>query len=704
MRLSIFGRAGSWITGSILLLALCAPGDSALAQKPRAGQPCAECHQGITADHQRALTHADSLSCLTCHHVGMSNNPKTVAAKRNDVCKGCHTDLKPTHTRGRVGQPTCETCHDIHTDKALTKAGLPPQRCQGCHERPHALHGNETECSACHTLHGGKALRAVDPDVARKCASCHEDAHPSHAAMSKRTPACIRCHSLSADPKQAAAPHGVALSTQCASCHKNLPNTHAKVQKAPQCADCHSFSDDPKMPAAAVALSKRCASCHQDAYKSYLAGGHSKGMKGERPNPDLPNCVTCHKVHDRTGGAATTRVSATTQCISCHSNDKLAKKYDLPRYAGSSYVKDYHGATMQFAAQHPAGSGQPNVMTCSDCHGAHAVGWNDKKLVADVCIDCHEKGDVKLAGAWLGHGPPTLRAQPVIWLTRAFYYVMIPFVLGGLIILIAFQFIDQRRKGATIRSTLRKRFSHDHRHMVMVPRFNLRERIEHLGSMLTFILLTVTGLPQTRPNLGIAQDIIAFFGGIDSTRFIHRVAGFAFVGLMVMHAARAILNAMHQRTLPVMVPSVQDFKDTFETIKHFLWGTPRPKTGKFDFSEKFEYWGLLLGGTLMSVTGVALVFPELITQYLPGLFIALFRTMHGLEATFAVLVVALWHSYGVILRPEVFPLDTSIFTGKISLERLEEEHGLEYERLLPEHPEWQEHAEVEAEEEELVGT
>jgi hypothetical protein len=47
-----------------------------------------------------------------------------------------------------------------------------------------------------------------------------------------------------------------------------------------------------------------------------------------------------------------------------------------------------------------------------------------------------------------------------------------------------------------------------------------------------------------------------------------------------------------------------------------------------------------------------------------------------------VLVVLLWHSYGVILRPEVFPLDTSIFTGKISLERLREEHALEYERIF----------------------
>jgi hypothetical protein len=90
---------------------------------------------------------------------------------------------------------------------------------------------------------------------------------------------------------------------------------------------------------------------------------------------------------------------------------------------------------------------------------------------------------------------------------------------------------------------------------------------------------------------------------------------------------------------------------------------------------------------VMSVTGLSLVWPELVTTYLPGIVIAVTRTIHGYEATFAVLVVILWHTWGVILRPEVFPLDTSIFTGKISLERLKEEHRAEYERLFPEGPE-----------------
>lgn len=47
------------------------------------------------------------------------------------------------------------------------------------------------------------------------------------------------------------------------------------------------------------------------------------------------------------------------------------------------------------------------------------------------------------------------------------------------------------------------------------------------------------------------------------------------------------------------------------------------------------------------------------------------------------LVVTVWHAWGVLLRPEIFPLDSSIFTRRISVERLKHEYPLEYERLYP---------------------
>lgn len=58
----------------------------------------------------------------------------------------------------------------------------------------------------------------------------------------------------------------------------------------------------------------------------------------------------------------------------------------------------------------------------------------------------------------------------------------------------------------------------------------------------------------------------------------------------------------------------------------------------------------------------------------------------------AFLVVIVWHVYNAHLNPDVFPFDWSIFTGRISRQRMLEEHPLELARIeggpaneLPEH-------------------
>ena len=48
----------------------------------------------------------------------------------------------------------------------------------------------------------------------------------------------------------------------------------------------------------------------------------------------------------------------------------------------------------------------------------------------------------------------------------------------------------------------------------------------------------------------------------------------------------------------------------------------------------------------------------------------------------AFLVVIVWHIYNAHLSPDVFPFDTSIFTGDISVERMHHEHPLELERMV----------------------
>jgi hypothetical protein len=78
---------------------------------------------------------------------------------------------------------------------------------------------------------------------------------------------------------------------------------------------------------------------------------------------------------------------------------------------------------------------------------------------------------------------------------------------------------------------------------------------------------------------------------------------------------------------------------------------------------------------------VILWFPMTITHVLPGELIPVSKALHTNEALLIFIMIAVWHIYNSIFSPEVFPLDTSILTGKITRERMVLEHPLELARI-----------------------
>jgi formate dehydrogenase gamma subunit len=215
-----------------------------------------------------------------------------------------------------------------------------------------------------------------------------------------------------------------------------------------------------------------------------------------------------------------------------------------------------------------------------------------------------------------------------------------------------------------------------------VVRFTLKQRIEHASVMTLFLVLALTGLPQKFFEASWAQAIIGALGGIDRVRWVHRAAGILFTVFTFTHLGVISALVVTGRAALSLVPTRQDFLDAIQQLEYYFGMTDAPaRFDKFDYKQKFEYWGLVLGAVIVIATGLVLLFPIEATRFLPGEIVPASKLAHGNEGLMAFLVVIVWHIYNAHLNPDVFPFDPTIFTGKISAKRLHHEHELEYERL-----------------------
>jgi len=217
--------------------------------------------------------------------------------------------------------------------------------------------------------------------------------------------------------------------------------------------------------------------------------------------------------------------------------------------------------------------------------------------------------------------------------------------------------------------------------MRTVTRFSTLERAEHIAVMALFVVLALTGFPQKFYDHRWAQLLTGWLGGVDTARWFHRAAGLAFGALLAAHVLRLVASVVKRTTSFSMVPTRRDFADAVQTIRYYLRLGDAPRFDHFDYRQKFEYWGMLLGSAVVVGTGLALLFPIQTAQWLPGQLIPAAYVAHSQEGLMAFLVVIVWHIYNAHLNPDVFPFDRSIFTGEISEHRLQHEHAIEYERL-----------------------
>jgi formate dehydrogenase gamma subunit len=211
-------------------------------------------------------------------------------------------------------------------------------------------------------------------------------------------------------------------------------------------------------------------------------------------------------------------------------------------------------------------------------------------------------------------------------------------------------------------------------------RFTLEARLQHIILLITFLTLVITGFTLKYSDSWWAQTVVNAIGGWEMRAHIHHIAGITMVGIGLYHFLRYVL---FRRTAKAMLPRFRDLVDFWGYIKHHFGASEFPKYDRFEWKQKFEYWGVVWGVILMGITGFMLMFPFVTLQYIPYAWLRLAAVMHFYEALLATLVVFIWHFYNVHLNFE-FPMQTSFITGKISEEMLKKEHRLEYERTVVE--------------------
>ena len=117
-------------------------------------------------------------------------------------------------------------------------------------------------------------------------------------------------------------------------------------------------------------------------------------------------------------------------------------------------------------------------------------------------------------------------------------------------------------------------------------------------------------------------------------------------------------------------------------MKYFFYLGPRPKFDRFTYWEKFDYLAVFWGVAIIGFSGLILWFPTAFTMVLPGWALNAAYIVHSDEALLATGFIFLFHFFHTHLRPEAFPMDPVIFTGRMPLERFKDERPLEYERLV----------------------
>ncbi|MHC4490797.1 MAG: cytochrome b/b6 domain-containing protein [Planctomycetota bacterium] len=640
-------------------------------EQPGTPPACSECHPPHRLlDEETSASKVDQ-NCLRCHgepDVAMERDSQAISLYVDQATLG-----RSVHSRNNV------TCAQCHADVDFTR------------DRPCATVQTKVDCSVCHTeandyragLHGQLEAQG-DPD-APTCLDCHE----KHATRDKRTPTsptfprnvptlCSRCHR---EGEQAArrieSPLGDIVGSYEMSIHgRGLAKSGLTVTAT--CASCHTAHKelpptDPGSSVHAENVADTCGECHHGIEETFKQSIH--WPDNTDTDRELPTCEDCHSSHTITRVDATGfRVRMMDQCGRCHEEE------------ASTFFDTYHGKVSR---------GSDSAAKCYDCHGTHNIlppsnpaSTLGRNHVVETCAQCHAGAHRRFAGYLTHathHDPETFP-----WLFWSFW-VMTILLVGTL----AFALLHTAAWLA--RLWLSRDEWQTHKALVaeadtsrLYRRFNRYQRLQHMLMLISFFTLALTGMALKFSYMGWAQGVTWLFGGFDTMGILHRMAGITLFIVFVLHLwevrnkrKRAGKSWWQMITGPdSIILHPRDLKEVWASIKWFLGRGQRPRYGRWTYWEKFDYFAVFWGVAVIGTTGLILWFPEIFTYVIPGWFVNVATIIHSDEALLAVGFIFTIHFFNTHFRPDKFPMDPVIFTGRVTLEELKYDKPREYEALV----------------------
>ena len=578
--------------------------------------------------------------------------------------------------------------------------GLDNASCQTCHN-DHKLNGKgaDGENRALHNINQDKYGKSVHAKMA--CISCHTDIADSAAPHKKtgaKAPDCATCHqTLSDKAKQdgtsAAKPGLEVVAKNIAaykkSFHARPDADHPTQPKAActQCHDTHGFNvpADKKSPEYAtwrLGIPALCGEkCHTDQLDTYTESVHGQQVLAEK-NIKAAVCTDCHTTHEITSTSlASFKLLNVEECGNCHQNRLL------------SYGDTYHGQATKL--------GSADAAKCYNCHGSHdilpAKDPNSKVHAANrlkTCQSCHDGKKRPLATAGFATFAPHANSHdfakyPQMWIVTKF---MLALLIGVFLFFWLHSALWLNREWK------------ERKHHKAVPvvntaglqldekkyfqRFPIGWRIAHLSFALVTMTLVLTGTAVLFSDTAWAPAVAKALGGVRSLGLIHRVAAVLFVGIFFIHFVYVMQKLLRSKTFrwfgpDSLIPNWKDLADCVGMFKWFFGKGEKPLFERWTYFEKFDYWAVFWGVSIIGFSGLMLAFPTVTAKFLPGWVFNVATVIHGEEAFLAAVFLFTVHFFNNHFRPEKLPPpDIVMFTGLQSMEEFRADHPAQYQRLL----------------------